>query len=172
MNTMEVIDKKGLFIWTRFLNSVINDYFSSKIIFQGILVLMLLQAIMSPQNFVPVTTAQSCQAQNLVVISSLHFGWERKEVSIEFELRWTVRQWNAPRRIFYILTAFWGAFYLHGLTISTAWIGNYIHYKVWYAKTHSFPNIHGAVLEVWEWISSVIPNFTGHVSTYSCCDLS
>ena len=31
--------------------------------------------------------------------------------------------------------------------------------------TYSSPNLNGATVEVWEWISNFIPHFTGHVIT-------
>ena len=36
---------------------------------------------------------------------------------------------------------------------------NYIHYNVWDEITYSFPNFNGATVEVWEWMSNVIPHF-------------
>ena len=45
-------------------------------------------------------------------------------------------------------------------------------YKVWDEITYPFPNFNAAP-EVWEWISSFIPHFTGHVIImYPCRDLS
>ena len=44
-----------------------------------------------------------------------------------------------------------------------AWISNYIHYKVWDEIAYPYPNFKGATVEVWEWIGSFIPHFTGHV---------
>ena len=38
--------------------------------------------------------------------------------------------------------------------------------------TYSFPNLKGATVEVWEWISDSIPNFTGYVITYPRWDYS
>ena len=46
-------------------------------------------------------------------------------------------------------------------------ISNYIHYKMWDEITYIFPNFSGATIEVWEWISSLIPHLTGHVTTNS-----
>ena len=34
-------------------------------------------------------------------------------------------------------------------------------------NTHPFQNFHGAIFEVWEWISNFITHFTGHVITCS-----
>ena len=53
-------------------------------------------------------------------------------------------------------------------TLISAWISNYIYYKVWGGITNSFPNLNGATVEVWEWISKFIPQFTVHVITYPC----
>ena len=35
---------------------------------------------------------------------------------------------------------------------------------------YSFPNFNGATVEVWEWISNLIPNFVLHVITDSRWD--
>ena len=42
-----------------------------------------------------------------------------------------------------------------------AWISSYIHNKMWDEMTYPFPNFNGAAVEVWNWISSFIPHFTG-----------
>ena len=34
--------------------------------------------------------------------------------------------------------------------------------------TFPFPNINDCTVEVWEWISNFIPQFTGHVITRPC----
>ena len=34
--------------------------------------------------------------------------------------------------------------------------------------THLFPNFDGAVIEVWEYISDFIPQFTGDIISYAC----
>ena len=36
-----------------------------------------------------------------------------------------------------------------------------IHYKMWDEITYPFPNFNGCTVEVWEWISNIIPHFTG-----------
>ena len=59
----------------------------------------------------------------------------------------------------------WDPFYWHGFTLLSAWISNYIHYKMWDEITHPFPNFNSANVEVWEWISSFIPHFAGNVIT-------
>ena len=41
-----------------------------------------------------------------------------------------------------------GPFYKHVLTLIPAWIGNYIHYKVWDEITYQFLNFSGAAVEV------------------------
>ena len=82
-----------------------------------------------------------------------------------------------------------GTFYLHGLTLIPAWMGDYIHYEVWDEITYlfrifnnatvkvwewirtghviinPFPNFNDASVEVSEWISNIIPPITGHVIT-------
>ena len=61
-------------------------------------------------------------------------------------------------------------FYWHGLTFIPAWIGNYIHYRVWDERVYLFPNFNGFTVEVWEWISNFIPYLSEHAITYSCWD--
>ena len=41
-----------------------------------------------------------------------------------------------------------GPFYLHGWTLTPAWISNYIHYKVWDEIIYPFQNFNGATVEV------------------------
>ena len=50
-----------------------------------------------------------------------------------------------------------GPFYLHGLTSIPAWISIQIHYKEQKEIIYSFPNIKGATIDVWEWISNLYP---------------
>ena len=57
-------------------------------------------------------------------------------------------------------------FYQHGLTLIPAWISNHIHYIVRDANTYPFMNFNRATVEVWEWISDLIPHFTVHVIIY------
>ena len=45
-------------------------------------------------------------------------------------------------------------------------------YNVWDEITYSFLNFNGATVEVYEWISNIIPHFTWRVITYPCWDLS
>ena len=54
----------------------------------------------------------------------------------------------------------WCPFYSHGLTSISAWISNYIHWKMWDKITYPFPNSNGATVEVWELISYFIPHIT------------
>ena len=60
--------------------------------------------------------------------------------------------------------------YYHGLTLISAWISNYIYYKLWGEITYPFLNFNGCTVEVYEWISNFIPHFTGHVITNTCWD--
>ena len=64
----------------------------------------------------------------------------------------------------------WGSFYQHGLTLISAWISNYIHYKVWDGIIYPFRNFNGCTVEVWEWISNFIPHFTRYVNIYPFWD--
>ena len=52
---------------------------------------------------------------------------------------------------FQSLQMIWGPFYLHGLTLISAWVSDTIHYKVWDEITYLFPNFNGCTVEVWEW---------------------
>ena len=38
--------------------------------------------------------------------------------------------------------------------------------KLWDEITYSFPNFHGAIVEIWEWISDFVPHFIVNVVTY------
>ena len=42
----------------------------------------------------------------------------------------------------------WAPFYKHGLTLTLAWISNYIHYEMWDEITYPFLNFNGATVEV------------------------
>ena len=63
---------------------------------------------------------------------------------------------------------FMGNSWPHGLTFISAWMSNYIHYKMWDEITYPFPNFNGATFAVCEWISNFIPYFTWHVIIYPC----
>ena len=57
-------------------------------------------------------------------------------------------------------------------------MSNYIHHEVCYEITYPFPTCYGGTDQVWEsftddvleWISKLIPNFTGLVISYPCWD--
>ena len=55
---------------------------------------------------------------------------------------------------------------LHGLTVITVWVSNYIHHIIWDEFAYSFPNLGGATIEFAELIRNLIPHFTGHVIIY------
>ena len=55
-------------------------------------------------------------------------------------------------------------------TLIPAWVGNHMPYKVWDEITYPFPNFNGGTVEVWEWISNFMPDFTRHVITYTWWD--
>ena len=67
---------------------------------------------------------------------------------------------------------------LHGLlllawiNLISAWISEYIHYKLWEEITYPFPNFNGCTVEVWEWIWNFLPHFIMNVFTYLCWDYS
>ena len=43
-------------------------------------------------------------------------------------------------------------------------------YKVWDEITFLFPNVNGVTAELWDWIDSFTPHFTGYVITYPFWD--
>ena len=59
-----------------------------------------------------------------------------------------------------------GPFYENRLT------GYYIHYKVWAAIIHPFPNFNSGTVDFWEWMSKFIPHFFGHMIRSPCRDWS
>ena len=65
--------------------------------------------------------------------------------------------------IFMEINTFWvelNSLRTHGYTLIPAWIGNYIHYKMWCVITYPFPNFNGVTIEVCvRIISNVIPHF-------------
>ena len=56
-------------------------------------------------------------------------------------------------------------FYRHRLTLIPAWISN--HSKMRDKITNPWPNLNGATIEVWEWMSNFIPRIIMDVITYS-----
>ena len=61
-----------------------------------------------------------------------------------------------------------GPFYQYVLSLSPAWISNYIHYMARDEITYPFLNFKSRTVETKEWISNIIQHFTGHVITYPC----
>ena len=49
-------------------------------------------------------------------------------------------EWHRSGYYCYVLYA-WGPFHQHGLTLISAWIGNYIHYKMWDEITYPIPKL-------------------------------
>ena len=47
-------------------------------------------------------------------------------------------------------------------------ISNYVHHNVWDEITYPFPNLNGAAVEVWGWISNFTSHFNGNVINYPC----
>ena len=41
------------------------------------------------------------------------------------------------------------------------------HFKVWDEFIYPFPNVNGAIIEIWEWIGNIIPQLTGYVIIFS-----
>ena len=59
-----------------------------------------------------------------------------------------------------------------GLTWYPGMKSNYTHYKVWDEINYQSSNFNGATVEVWEWISNFISQFTKRMITYACWDES
>ena len=64
-----------------------------------------------------------------------------------------------------------GPFYQHGLTLIPSQISNSVH-NVWDENTYLFPNVNGAAVEIWEWISNFTSHFIMDIITYPCWDSS
>ena len=60
------------------------------------------------------------------------------------------------------------SFHKYEFNLIPAWISDSTHYKVWDEITYPFPNFNDVAVEVWEWISHFIPDFTEHLITYPC----
>ena len=60
----------------------------------------------------------------------------------------------------------WSPFNWYRLILSPARISNHISSKVWDEIINPFPNLNGCTVEVWEWISNLIPHFIMDVITY------
>ena len=54
-----------------------------------------------------------------------------------------------------------GPFYKHELTLTPVWIStsNHLLSNMWDKITYPFPNFNGCTVEIWEWISNIIPQF-------------
>ena len=63
-----------------------------------------------------------------------------------------------------------GPVYQHGITSLTAWISNHMPNKVWDEITYPFPNFNGSNVEVWEFISNIMPHVIKYVITHTCWD--
>ena len=53
-------------------------------------------------------------------------------------------------------------------TLLPAWINGFTHHKVWNEVPYSFPNLNGAAVQAWKWMSNFIPHFTWQAITYPC----
>ena len=51
-----------------------------------------------------------------------------------------------------------------------AWMSNHMPRKLWNEITYPFPNFNGVTIEVWEWISNLIPHIIMAVITYPSWD--
>ena len=60
--------------------------------------------------------------------------------------------------------------FMHVLTLIPAWISNGMSSNVWDEITCPFPTFNGATVEVWEWLSKLIPHFIMDVMNYPCWD--
>ena len=65
----------------------------------------------------------------------------------------------------------WGSLYWNGLTLTPAWMSNYIQQKVWDEITYPFTNFNGCTAEVWEWILNLIPYFLSACNYVSVLDM-
>ena len=83
---------------------------------------------------------------------------------------------NSPRLVFLFVNCATGnkiySYLLlsYGITLISALIGNYIHYKEWDEIIYPFRHINNATVKDREWISYFIPHFTGPMITYPCWD--
>ena len=103
----------------------------------------------------------SCHMQNCGTMIQVNFEWEHTETSNEFEYSWKINQsleWchigfdNVPNH--------WWFHCLFNCLSLTLCKGN-----------PQFTNLlltHLAAAEVWERIIDLIPDFTGHITTYPC----
>ena len=73
-----------------------------------------------------------------------------------------------PTYVIMITLDAWGPVYQHGSTLTSAWMSNHIHYKVWDEIIYSFQNINDETAEVWECINNFIPQFIVGVIPYLC----
>ena len=64
----------------------------------------------------------------------LRYEWEMPSLSLFDRVQFLIHQ-RPP-------------FYQYGLTLTPAWLSNYIHYNVWYEITYPFLNLNGATVEV------------------------
>ena len=62
------------------------------------------------------------------------------------------------------------SFYWLSFTLFSAWISNHLSINVWDEITYPFPNLNGAIVELWEWISIFIPPFIMGVITQPSWD--
>ena len=49
----------------------------------------------------------------------------------------------------WVLSCYWGPFYLHGLNLIPAWLSNHMTGKVWYEIIYPFLNFNGCTVEVY-----------------------
>ena len=79
---------------------------------------------------------------------------------------WTTKQlWLCPQMAPHFTAQIKGSLGLHGANLGpTAWISNYIHYKVWNEITYPFWNSNGCTVDVLEWITKF------HPTLYRACD--
>ena len=51
---------------------------------------------------------------------------------------------------------------------SMVWIINHTYWKMWDEATYPSGNLNSAIVEVWTWISNLLPHFIGHGSIHPC----
>ena len=89
-------------------------------------------------------------------------------------VRWEVSSFGGLDSVVQLMTCIHHCgqrpFYEHGLTLIPGWISNYIFWIVLDEITYPFPNINGATVEVWEWVTNFTQHFTMDAITYAFWD--
>ena len=91
---------------------------------------------------------------------SAHYAENNYKTTQHSDVTW------AWRRVmgFYILVHYFGG------KLLPAWKSNHMPSKMWDEIIYPFPNFNGCTVEVWGWMSNLVPHFTMDVITYPCWD--